>query len=78
MFDCLSYRSSFICDCSSSPLIDEGFHDFGEEYILLNMELEIEYWILSESANKAVSCEKGCRGGDFTRWKSVDVSGVLY
>ena len=66
----------------SSLFFDEGFHDFGEEYVLLDMDLEVEFWILSKSANEAVSCKKGCRSGNFMNfryegfpyWKSVNIS----
>ena len=82
MFDCLSDCSSFISGSSSSAFIDECLHDFSEEYLLLNMDFEVECWILSESTNEAISCKKGCCGRDvmnfgyegFPHWKSVDVS----
>lgn len=46
------------------------------------MNLEIECWILDESVNEAVSCEKRCCGRDFIKfryeyfpyWKSIDIS----
>src|SRR5437667_10052313 len=79
MVDCLSYRSSFVSASGSSAFIDEGLHDFSEEYILLNMNLEVECSILSKSANEAVSCEKVCRGGDFMnfRYEGFHVGRVL-
>jgi hypothetical protein len=62
-------------------LSTKNLHDFGEEYILLSMELDVECWILGESANEAVSRKKGCCGRDsvnfrskgFPCWKSVDI-----
>ena len=38
---------------------------FSEEYLLLNMDFEVKYWILSESTNEAISCQKGWCGRDF-------------
>lgn len=73
---------SFVSGSGSFPFIDEGLHDSSEEYVLLNMDLEVECGILSESRNEAVSCKKSCcrrdfmnfRYESFPRRKSVDIS----
>ena len=44
--NCLSYYSSFVSGSGSSAFIDKCFHDFSKEDWLLEMNLEVERWIL--------------------------------
>src|SRR5437667_12830686 len=52
--NCLSYHSSFVSGSGSSPFIDKCFHDFSKKDWLLEMNLEVERWILCECSNKAL------------------------